>query len=99
MANSGIDSMQVIKASRLLRAGLASALGHDVAASALSTRILYNNPSPRMLARYIMRNVVEVNGVNGTNGASNPEEQHQRDMKTIYDKYTQSLIKVSNTQC
>lgn len=89
--------MQVIKASRILRAGLAAALGHDVAASALSTRIVYSNPSPRMLSRYIMRNVVEVDGANGTNGAASPEEQHQRDMKTLYEKYKQNLIKVSDT--
>ncbi|KAK8122809.1 thioester reductase domain-containing protein [Apiospora sp. TS-2023a] len=93
--SAGTDSMQVIKASRLLRAGLAVALDHDVAASALSTRIVYNNPSPRMLSRYIMRNVVEVDGSNGTNGAASPEEQHQHDMKTLWDKYTQNLIKAS----
>ncbi|KAK7994340.1 thioester reductase domain-containing protein [Apiospora marii] len=93
--SAGIDSMQVIKASRLLRAGLAVALDHDVAASALTTRVVYSNPSPRMLSRYIMRNVVEVGGSNGVNGAASPEEQHQRDMKALWDKYTQNLIRAS----
>ncbi|KAK8016859.1 Non-canonical non-ribosomal peptide synthetase FUB8 [Apiospora rasikravindrae] len=87
--SAGIDSMQVIKASRLLRASLAVALKRDIPASDLTTRVVYTNPSPHMLARYIMQNLVESEGANK---AVNPEAQHQRDMTALWDKYTHNLM-------
>ncbi|KAK8064619.1 nonribosomal peptide synthetase [Apiospora phragmitis] len=92
--SAGIDSMQVIKASRLLRAGLAVALSHEIDDTAVATRVVYNNPSPRMLARHIMQNVMAVDGADGaSHKAVDPGEQHRRDIKTLYDKYTQTLPK------
>ncbi|KAK8075592.1 thioester reductase domain-containing protein [Apiospora hydei] len=87
--SAGIDSMQVIKASRILRAGLAVALSRDIPAADLTTRVVYTNPSPRMLARYIMQNIV---ASDGASTAANPEAQHQRDMTFLWDKYTQTLM-------
>ena len=86
--------MQIIKVSRLIRAGLAVALDHDIEAAALSTRTIYNNPSPRRLARYILQ-IAERGNTNGANGVHkevDPEEQQQQDMKALYEKYTQDLL-------
>jgi len=49
---AGVDSMQVINASRLLKSSLEAA-GVGVSAGAVATRVIYGNPTPRRLARYL----------------------------------------------
>ena len=82
---SGVDSMQVINASRLLRASLESA-GVHVSADALATRVIYGNPTPRKLARYLFSVVkCEQNGV-GQDG-----EDEVSAMRAQIERYTRDL--------
>ncbi|KAI0007681.1 nonribosomal peptide synthetase [Xylariaceae sp. FL0662B] len=82
----GIDSMQVIYASRLLRAGLEAA-GFHVDAAAMATRAIYGNPTPRKLARYIYSVVNE-----GANFSPKSDELHEiQAMKSLWEKYTRDL--------
>jgi thioester reductase-like protein len=84
----GIDSMQVINASRLLRAGLEAA-GVRVDASALATRVIYGHPTSRRLAEYLF-SVVNKAGQDGTTGeAQQPEED--RAIDAILQKYTRDM--------
>jgi thioester reductase-like protein len=84
----GIDSMQVINASRLLRAGLEAA-GVRVDASALATRVIYGHPTSRRLAEYLF-SVVNKAGQDGTTGeAQQPEED--RAVDAILQKYTRDM--------
>jgi thioester reductase-like protein len=84
----GIDSMQVINASRLLRAGLEAA-GVRVDASALATRVIYGHPTSRRLAEYLF-SVVNKAGQDGTTGeAQQPEED--RAIDAILQKYTRNM--------
>ncbi|KAI0508876.1 hypothetical protein F5B22DRAFT_378949 [Xylaria bambusicola] len=85
---SGIDSMQVIGASRLLRAGLESA-GHQVDADAIATRVIYGNPTPEKLAKYILSRVRQ-----GNVPTAVAEEEHEiDDMNALWQKYTKDLPK------
>lgn len=77
--------MQVIGASRLLRAGLEAA-GHYVDSTALATRAVYSNPTPRKLAQYLIQ---AVKGA-GPDDHDSDEEQQQA-MKQLYEKYTRDL--------
>ncbi|KAI1078021.1 nonribosomal peptide synthetase [Whalleya microplaca] len=84
--SAGIDSMQVIYASRLLRAGLEAA-GFHVDATALATRVIYGNPTPRRLAQYIYSVVND-----GTKSSPENDELHElQAMKALWDKYTRDL--------
>ncbi|RYO76165.1 hypothetical protein DL763_010730 [Monosporascus cannonballus] len=47
--SGGVDSLQVIGAARLLKSGLEAA-GFHVGEAAMSTRVIYSNPTPRRLA-------------------------------------------------
>ncbi|CAJ2512511.1 Uu.00g055260.m01.CDS01 [Anthostomella pinea] len=86
--SAGIDSMQVINASRLLRAGLEAA-GCRVDATAMATRVIYGNPTPRRLASYINSVIRE-----GTKSSPESEEQHElQSMKALWKKYTSDLPK------
>ncbi|KAI1371417.1 acetyl-CoA synthetase-like protein [Hypoxylon crocopeplum] len=83
---AGIDSMQVINASRLLRAGLEAA-GVDVDSSILAARVIYGNPTPRRLAQYIYSAVQD-----GAESGPQRNEQHEiQAMKTLWEKYTADL--------
>ncbi|KAK8011803.1 hypothetical protein PG989_000063 [Apiospora arundinis] len=96
MQSEDIDSIQVIKASRLLCAGLAVALGYNIDAAALTTRAVYGNPSPRQLAHYVMQTIERGGNTNGVNGVPmevDPEEQQQHVMKVLHDKYTENLLR------
>jgi thioester reductase-like protein len=83
---AGLDSMQVINASRLLRAGLEAA-GVRVDASVLATRVIYGHPTPRRLGEYLY-SVVNKQGQDATTGEVHDEghameallEKHTRDM-------------------
>lgn len=85
--SAGIDSMQVIGASRLLRAALEAA-GHHADSTALATRAVYSNPTPRRLASYIMERIVK--GANN-GGADNETVEQQKAMSILYSKYTKDL--------
>ncbi|KAL2129416.1 hypothetical protein VTI74DRAFT_7827 [Chaetomium olivicolor] len=82
----GIDSMQVINASRLLRAGLEAA-GIRVDASALATRVIYGHPTSRRLAEYLF-SVVNKQGQDATTGEAE-EEDHA--MEAILQKYSRDM--------
>lgn len=82
----GIDSMQVINASRLLRAGLRAA-GVRVDASALATRVIYGHPTSRRLAEYLY-SVVNKEGQDATTGTS---QQEDHAMTAILGKYTKGM--------
>ncbi len=82
----GVDSLQVINASRLLRAGLEAA-GFHVDATALATRSIYANPTPRRLAQYLL-------SLLQSGGKTTPESEEEHEvhaMKTIWQKYTTDL--------
>ncbi|KAK1976536.1 thioester reductase domain-containing protein [Colletotrichum cereale] len=64
---AGIDSMQVINASRLLRKGLEAA-GATVSADAIATRVIYAHPTPRQLAAYLMDRVSSSSSSSGGGG-------------------------------
>ncbi|KAI0431346.1 hypothetical protein F5Y09DRAFT_340753 [Xylaria sp. FL1042] len=79
---AGIDSLQVINASRLLQASL------GVDSTVLGPRFIYRNPTPRRLAQYILhsltRNRVE---------REHKEQDYEKGVaKTLYEKYTKDLI-------
>ncbi|KAK6082367.1 nonribosomal peptide synthetase [Seiridium cupressi] len=84
--SAGIDSMQVINASRLLRGGLEAA-GYHTDSGSLATRVIYGNPTPRRLARYLKDKLI----TGGTKDADNEDIEQQRVMKDLHDKYTRNL--------
>ncbi|KAI0150728.1 nonribosomal peptide synthetase [Xylariaceae sp. FL1272] len=86
--SGGIDSMHVINASRLIRSGLEAA-GYQVDASAMATRVIYGNPTPRRLANYIFSLVHK-----GGKTSDESEEEHEFSaMKALWDKYTRDPVK------
>ncbi|KAI0177636.1 nonribosomal peptide synthetase [Pestalotiopsis sp. NC0098] len=84
--SAGIDSMQVINASRLLRAGLEAA-GFHTDGTSLATRVIYGNPTPRRLAQYLMATLISGDGKD----SANEDVEQQRVMKQLHDKYTRHL--------
>lgn len=88
--SAGIDSLQVISASRLLTAGLKAA-GVKVDHTALAPRVIYSNPNFKALAAYI-NSLVESGGVQNTDEA----EQAVQTMKAQLEKYTKDLP-IANT--
>ncbi|KAI1495797.1 hypothetical protein F5X99DRAFT_425705, partial [Biscogniauxia marginata] len=86
--SAGIDSMQVINASRLLKAGLVAA-GFHVDSTALATRVIYSNPTPRKLAQYIFSIVRD-----GIESSPEDDEKHEiQAMEALWQKYTLDLPK------
>lgn len=84
---AGIDSMGVMKAAKLLRAGLKDA-GHPVDDKAVASRVIYQNSTPRRLAAHILGNVLS-----GQGQELSEDEQQQQAMRAIWKKYTQDLTK------
>ncbi|KAJ0161032.1 Carboxylic acid reductase, partial [Colletotrichum tanaceti] len=86
--SAGIDSMQVINASRLLRKGLEAA-GATITADAIATRVIYAHPTPRQLAAYLMDriNTTTANTANGDGG----ENHDIHAMEAQLSKYTRDL--------
>ena len=82
----GIDSMQVIHASRLLRAGLEGA-GIHVDASAVATRVIYGHPTSRRLAEYLY-SVANKEGQDATTGEA---EQEDHAIEAMLAKYTTDM--------
>ncbi|KAI1801790.1 acetyl-CoA synthetase-like protein [Daldinia bambusicola] len=84
--SAGIDSLQVINATRLLRGGLEASGLHDYAEK-VSARIIYGNPTPRRLARYIYSLVK-----GGENGSVERNQDNElQAMKLLWKKYTDNL--------
>ncbi|KAI0394176.1 nonribosomal peptide synthetase [Xylariaceae sp. FL0594] len=82
----GIDSMQVISASRLLRAGLEAA-GYTIDAGVMATRVIYGNPTPKKLAKYILSTVSQ-----GNNHVAVDDGDHEvQAMEALWRKYTSDL--------
>lgn len=84
---AGVDSMGVMKAAKLLRAGLKDA-GRPVDEKAVASRVIYQNATPRRLAAHILGNVL-----NGKGQELSEDEQQQQAMRAIWKKYTQNLTK------
>ncbi|KAI1775877.1 acetyl-CoA synthetase-like protein [Hypoxylon cercidicola] len=85
---AGIDSLQVINASRLLRAAI-EATGSRIDSTALATRAIYGNPTPRKLARYLY-SVIKEEGISSSESAG----QHELlAMEALWKKYTTDLPK------
>ncbi|KAK3988746.1 putative dehydrogenase [Cladorrhinum sp. PSN332] len=82
----GIDSMQVINASRLLRAGLEAA-GITVDPSALATRVIYGNPTSKRLGEYLW-SLTHKEGKDATTGEPPHED---RAMEALLEKYTRDM--------
>lgn len=86
---AGIDSLGVMNAAKILRAGLNES-GLEVDAKALAPKVIYTNSTPRRLAKHIFNTVI-----NGQNGTQSEDEQQQDAMAAIHRKYTQNLIKAA----
>ncbi|KAK1701537.1 thioester reductase domain-containing protein [Colletotrichum godetiae] len=92
--SAGIDSMQVINASRLLRKGLEAA-GANITADAIATRVIYAHPTPRQLAAYLMDRVSK-NTTADSNGDGANHDIHA--MEAQLQKYTRDLPKSTSTK-
>ncbi|KAH7024499.1 uncharacterized protein B0I36DRAFT_274061 [Microdochium trichocladiopsis] len=101
----GVDSLMVVTVSRQLRAGLAAAGYQEEAAGkdALNPRAVYANPTPRMLAQYILRSFVAKGSVAGAETGSSDVHESGRDaeatlkaMEDLLAKYTADLPEPSN---
>ncbi|KAK3314006.1 hypothetical protein B0H66DRAFT_503806 [Apodospora peruviana] len=91
--SAGVDSMQVINASRLLRKALEAA-GIHVSASAVATRVIYGNPTPKRLAEYLF-SVVRKGGQDNATTKSMADTadiaQQEHAMRFLVDKYTRDM--------
>lgn len=86
---AGIDSLGVMNAAKILRAGLNES-GLEVDGKALAPKVIYSNSTPRRLAKHIFNTII-----NGQNGTQSEDEQQQEAMAAIHRKYTQNLIKAA----
>lgn len=82
----GVDSLQVINATKLLRQGL-DASGYVVKPDQLAPAKVYSNPTPRLLSKYVMENIVNPTG--SESGSQEPEPHAA--MNRLYETYTQDL--------
>ncbi|KAK1971952.1 thioester reductase domain-containing protein [Colletotrichum sublineola] len=89
--SAGIDSMQVINASRLLRKGLEAA-GATISADAIATRVIYAHPTPRQLAAYLMDRVNRDTTAENGDGANHDIQA----MEAQLAKYTSDLPPKNN---
>ncbi|KAI3319504.1 nonribosomal peptide synthetase [Xylariaceae sp. AK1471] len=87
--SGGVDSMQVISASRLIRAGL-EASGFQIDAGAVATRVIYGNPTPEKLARHLLSLVAK----GGIPTPVDEAEQEIHAMEALWQKHTSDLPKV-----
>ncbi|KAI2465615.1 hypothetical protein F4781DRAFT_408665 [Annulohypoxylon bovei var. microspora] len=82
--SAGIDSLQVINACRLIRAGLQVA-GHDID---VPTRAIYSNPTLRQLSTYIYSTARD-----GTVSVSGDDKHATQAMETLRKRYTKDYPK------
>ncbi|KAI2641306.1 hypothetical protein GGS21DRAFT_547675 [Xylaria nigripes] len=81
---SGVDSLQVLNLTRLLRTGLqAAGFQND---QAISPTVIYGNPTSERLAAYIFSVVTE-----GVGAATNDAAHEIERMKALWEKYTANL--------
>lgn len=85
---AGIDSLGVMNAAKIIRAGLKSS-GYEVNAQTLAPKVIYKNATPRRLASHIFTSILHAQ--NGT--TQSEDEQQQEAMRALYKKYTQNLTK------
>lgn len=83
--SAGIDSLQVLSMSKLLRAGLKAA-GVDGDTALVAPRVIYSNPTPEQLAKYLHK----ATHTNGTqqNGQGTTEISI---LESLVSKYTENL--------
>lgn len=88
---AGIDSLGVMNAAKVIRAGLQRS-GHAVAdPQVVAPRVIYRNSTPRRLAAYLFQHVLnDGSSGSGAGGAKlgEEEQQQQQAMTTLYHKYT-----------
>ncbi|KAK2603822.1 hypothetical protein QQS21_004024 [Conoideocrella luteorostrata] len=86
--SAGIDSLQVLTISRLLKAGF-EASGVTVSPAVFAPRSIYSNPTPNQLAEHLYAathvNGVSQNGQNGQDGTDNSI------FASLVSKYTDNL--------
>jgi thioester reductase-like protein len=84
--SAGVDSLQVMSATSLLRHGLEAA-GIHVGQEVLAQRVIYQNPTPRQLALHLFPAIRQDKGVpTGSDG-----ERQVKLMKDLLSRYTQNL--------
>ncbi|KAI0102376.1 hypothetical protein GGR51DRAFT_527142 [Nemania sp. FL0031] len=83
---AGIDSLQVMNASRALRASL------GVRPTAMNAQTIYRNPTPRRLAQYILHTVLSYGAQDGVQNGHKEEAKEMEMAKTLLEKYTRDLI-------
>ncbi|KAI0200561.1 hypothetical protein F4808DRAFT_460671 [Astrocystis sublimbata] len=79
---AGIDSLQIMNASRSLRASL------EFPPAVLNAQTFYRNPTPRRLAQFILHTIS--NG--GTEVSNGVEDQDIRVAKQLYEKHARNPI-------
>ncbi|KAI0896948.1 acetyl-CoA synthetase-like protein [Annulohypoxylon nitens] len=88
----GIDSLQVINASRLINAGLKAA-GIEVDPAALAPRVIYSHPTFKELAGYLYSLVDS-----GSAHAGDDMEKVVKQMDDLFKKYTTDLPAADTTK-
>ncbi|KAI0023532.1 male sterility protein-domain-containing protein [Xylariomycetidae sp. FL0641] len=81
----GVDSLQVVNAALMLRAGLKAA-GSNRTAQAISSSVIYQNPTPRKLANYLY-----VMSTKDDPGLKDRREQEVRVMRSLWQEFTRDL--------
>ncbi|OBR08091.1 Nonribosomal peptide synthetase [Colletotrichum higginsianum IMI 349063] len=91
--NAGIDSMQIINASRILRHGLKAA-GANISADTIATRVIYGHPTPRQLSAYLIdciRNQADDNSTTTAEDGSGRPNHDVAVMESLIQEYTRDL--------
>lgn len=88
---AGADSLQVVEAVRLLRGGLRPFVS-PIDTTAITTRAIYSNSTPRRLAKYIIRCFKDEHGYE--DNTRNSDELGV--MKALKEKYSQGFIAAKN---
>lgn len=89
--SAGLDSLQVIRASRMLTAALGAHVLDIGSKDVVTPRAIYANPTPRRLALYVYS---LVQGTSPQDNDDVPERQIEKntsEMQALLDKYTSSL--------
>ncbi|KAI8634247.1 acetyl-CoA synthetase-like protein [Xylariaceae sp. FL1651] len=85
--SAGIDSLQVMNASRSLRASLEKTVP-TMDSAILTSRFIYNNPTPRRLAQHIMHSISH----DGPSSNGGEETEDINMAKALHERYTRDLI-------
>ncbi|KPM41877.1 hypothetical protein AK830_g4721 [Neonectria ditissima] len=82
--SAGVDSLQVISITKMLRSGLEAA-GFDVSPTTVAPRIIYGNPTPRLLSKHL-RTILSKD-----DEADDHDAQEIKAMEQLLAKYTENL--------